>query len=241
MHPTTLGSAAGAVTPRAKRNAGAWLGIGAVIVVAGAIAVVLAMPGHHPPDRRGGSGGSGGSVEGSASTAGGLADADAGVTPPDATRVAAVPVDAAPSPDARHRRVAAIRDAAVIRQDDAVGSVPPTIDSRQLAPPTSAASPTQAEIAAKLNEEGKDLMYKDRYSEAAKKFQEAVARVPEPKYFVNLCVARLQEGKLDEALTVCHAVALNHPTADQQGRANKLIKVIEAEARKQNIELHGAP
>ena len=60
---------------------------------------------------------------------------------------------------------------------------------------------TQAEIAARLNEEGKQLMYKDQPAEAAKKFQEAVARVPEAKYFVNLCTARLQEGKLDEALT----------------------------------------
>src|SRR5262245_24831715 len=43
---------------------------------------------------------------------------------------------------------------------------------------------TQAEIAARLNEEGKQLMYTDQPAEAAKKFQEAVARVPEAKYFV---------------------------------------------------------
>src|SRR5690242_9600630 len=97
---------------------------------------------------------------------------------------------------------------------------------------------SQAEIAAKLNEEGKELMYADKYAEAAKKFQEAVARVPEAKYFVNLCTARLQEGKLDEALTACNAVELNNPTPDQKSRADKLITKINDEAKKQNLELH---
>jgi len=97
---------------------------------------------------------------------------------------------------------------------------------------------TQAEIAARLNEEGKQLMYKDQPGEAAKKFQEAVARVPEAKYFVNLCTARLQEGKLDEALTACDAVDLNNPTPDQKTKASKLIEKINEEAKKQNLELH---
>jgi hypothetical protein len=102
----------------------------------------------------------------------------------------------------------------------------------------SAHAQSQAEIAAKLNEEGKELMFADKYAEAAKKFQEAVARVPEAKYFVNLCTARLQEGKLDEALTACNAVGLNNPTPDQKTRADKLIEKINEEAKKQNLELH---
>jgi hypothetical protein len=97
---------------------------------------------------------------------------------------------------------------------------------------------SQAEIAAKLNEDGKELMYADKPAEAAKKFQEAVARVPEAKYFVNLCAARLQEGKLDEALTACNAVELNNPTPEQKVRAEKLIGRINEEAKKQNLELH---
>ncbi|HSS00057.1 MAG TPA: hypothetical protein VLM79_23535 [Kofleriaceae bacterium] len=97
---------------------------------------------------------------------------------------------------------------------------------------------TQAEIAARLNEEGKQLMYKDQPAEAAKKFQEAVARVPEAKYFVNLCTARLQEGKLDEALTACDAVDLNNPTPEQKTKASKLVEKINEEAKKQNLELH---
>lgn len=103
----------------------------------------------------------------------------------------------------------------------------------------SAHAQNQAEIAARLNEEGKELMYADRYAEAAKKFQEAVARVPEAKYFVNLCAARLQEGKLDEALTACNAVDLNNPTPGQKAAATKLIGRINEEAKKQNLELHG--
>jgi hypothetical protein len=83
---------------------------------------------------------------------------------------------------------------------------------------------SQAEIAAKLNEEGKELMFADKPAEAAKKFQEAVARVPEAKYFVNLCAARLQEGKLDEALTACNAVELNNPTPEQKARARRPIR-----------------
>jgi hypothetical protein len=97
---------------------------------------------------------------------------------------------------------------------------------------------TQAEIAARLNEEGKQLMYTDQPAEAAKKFQEAVARVPEAKYFVNLCTARLQEGKLDEALTACDAVDLNNPTPDQKAKAGKLVEKINEEAKKQHLELH---
>lgn len=100
------------------------------------------------------------------------------------------------------------------------------------------AQQSQAEIAARLNEEGKELMYADKYGEAARKFQEAVARVPEAKYFVNLCTARLQEGKLDEALTACNAVELNNPSAEQKTRAEKLTAKINEEAKKQNLELH---
>jgi tetratricopeptide (TPR) repeat protein len=102
----------------------------------------------------------------------------------------------------------------------------------------SAHAQSQAELAAQANEEGKQLMYADKYAEAAKKFQEAVARVPEAKYFVNLCTARLQEGKLDEALTACNAVDLNNPTPDQKDRAGKLTERIHQEADKQHLALH---
>jgi hypothetical protein len=97
---------------------------------------------------------------------------------------------------------------------------------------------SQAELAAQANEEGKQLMYADKFGDAAKKFQEAVARVPEAKYFVNLCTARLQEGKLDEAMTACQAVDLNNPSPDQKDRAGKLVERIHQEADKQHLALH---
>ena len=50
---------------------------------------------------------------------------------------------------------------------------------------------SQAEIAAKLNDEGKELMYGGHIAEASAKFAEAVARVPEAKYFFNLCTSRV--------------------------------------------------
>jgi hypothetical protein len=84
-------------------------------------------------------------------------------------------------------------------------------------------------------------MYADRYSDAAKKFQDAVARVPEAKYFVALCTARLQEGKLEEALTACMAVAINDPTPEQRVRAERLVKKIRTEAQRQGIELRAMP
>lgn len=96
---------------------------------------------------------------------------------------------------------------------------------------------SQAEIAAQLNEEGKELMYADKFDEAAKKFAEAVARVPEAKYFVNLCAAQLQVGKLNEALTACNAVELNSPSPDQRDRAKKLLTKIREEAQKQGVQL----
>src|SRR5262245_26064537 len=90
---------------------------------------------------------------------------------------------------------------------------------------------SQAEIAAKLNEEGKELMYSNKFAEASKKFQEAVARVPEAKYFLNLCFARFQEGKFDEALTACNAVELNNPTEQVKAKADKLIVKINEQAK----------
>src|SRR6185295_11499935 len=94
---------------------------------------------------------------------------------------------------------------------------------------------TQAELAAKENEEGKELMYRDQFADAAKKFAQASARVPEAKYFLNLCTAQLNEGQLSLALTACNAAELNSPSADQKDRAEKLIARIQEEGKKRNI------
>jgi tetratricopeptide (TPR) repeat protein len=99
------------------------------------------------------------------------------------------------------------------------------------------ASGGQAAIAAKLSDEGVQLMYAKKYSEASAKFREAVARVPEPKYFFNLCTSLFQEGKFSEALTSCSAVEKNNPTPALQAKTNKMIERIQAEAKKQGISV----
>ncbi len=82
-------------------------------------------------------------------------------------------------------------------------------------------SGTQAQIAAKLSKEGVELMYAQKYSEASARFREAVARVPEPKYFFNLCTSLFQEGKLVEAKTACTAVDVNRPVPELVGEGTR--------------------
>ena len=99
---------------------------------------------------------------------------------------------------------------------------------------------SQADIASKLNDEGKDAMYAQNFGQASSKFREAVARVPEPKYFFNLCTSLFQEGKFDEALTACNAVGNNKPIPELQAKTDKLVGRIKEEAKAQGLELHPA-
>ncbi len=99
------------------------------------------------------------------------------------------------------------------------------------------ASGGQAAIAAKLSDEGVQLMYAQKYAEASAKFREAVARVPEAKYFFNLCTSLYQEGRFSEGLVACAAVANNNPTPPLQAKANAMSDRIKAEARAQGIDL----
>ncbi len=95
---------------------------------------------------------------------------------------------------------------------------------------------SQAEIAARLNEEGKQLLFAEKYAEASAKFQDAHSRVPEPKYFYNHCMSLTAEGKFGEALTACNAADKN---ADP-GLKDKIAKLdqrIHEEAKKQGIDL----
>ena len=104
--------------------------------------------------------------------------------------------------------------------------------------PADSKGASQAAIAAALNREGVDLMFKNKYAEASAKFREAVARVPEARYFFNLGMSLFQEGKFDEALTACKAVLSNSPAADLKVKAEKLIARIRDEAKSQNVTLH---
>jgi hypothetical protein len=94
------------------------------------------------------------------------------------------------------------------------------------------------QIAAQLNDEGKELMFQNKFAEASAKFREAVARVQEAKYFFNLCTSLYQEGKFDEAMTACNAVDKNSPSDELKTKNEKLIGRIRDEAKAQNIELH---
>jgi hypothetical protein len=96
---------------------------------------------------------------------------------------------------------------------------------------------SQAEFAAKANEEGKELMYANKYAEASARFRDAVARVPEPKYFFNLCTSLFQEGKFGEALTACNAVDNNSPSPEQKTKVDKLRNRIKDEAKAQGISV----
>ena len=110
-----------------------------------------------------------------------------------------------------------------------------------LGAPALAHAQAQADIASRLNEEGKAAMYKNDYPEAIKKFRDAVARVPEPKYFNNLCTALFQDGQFDEAITACNAVLAEKSTAtpEQRDKAQKLVARITDEARAQGKPLKG--
>ncbi len=96
---------------------------------------------------------------------------------------------------------------------------------------------TQAEIAARENDEGRDLMYASKYDEASAKFRDAVARVPEAKYFFNLCTSLFQEGKFGESLTACNSAEKNSSDDGLKQKVEKMSGKIKEEAKKQGLDL----
>jgi len=72
-------------------------------------------------------------------------------------------------------------------------------------------SGTQAQIAAKLNQEGEALLAQGDYAGASAKFREAAARVPEARFFGNLCLSLTAEHKHAEARAACDAYAKLSP------------------------------
>jgi serine/threonine-protein kinase len=220
---TTLGSAAaaaeGTAAPRSGRRRKLLVAAVATLAVAGAaVAAVVASSGR-----------------GSTTTVA-VAPSDAAVERPRA--------DAAEVPDAPP----AVVDAPPVQEPPADASVPPPPPEnpkRKRTPPVdprssetgSARDPSRAASAAKLNEEGKELVIANRYAEASAKFRAAIARMPEPNYYFNLCVALFQEGKFGEALTACNAVASHNPSPEQRAKTDKLITRIRAEAAAQGIPL----
>ncbi|MDQ3334244.1 MAG: hypothetical protein M4D80_03720 [Myxococcota bacterium] len=97
---------------------------------------------------------------------------------------------------------------------------------------------SQAELAEKLNEEGKAFMYADKYTEASAKFRDAVARVPEAKYFYNLCASLFKEGKFGEALLNCNNASSSETASPQlKEQASKLALGIKEEGKRQGIDV----
>ena len=251
---TTLGASAGAAptaAPRARSRSG-WLAAG-VLVAGAAVAVVVLSSRGDPPER----------APSAAPDAGVafVASPDApqlAVAPPDAALADAVqPAEAAsapaadpavtvvatadpPRPVAKPPVVKPARKPAAKPRTPSVPATNEAATPRDPAPEPAVAKPTspsQAELAVRLNEEGKQLMYADKEAAAVQKFREAVARDPSPVYLVNLCAAQLQVGRLDHALATCRTVESNHPTADQLRKARALTAKIRAEAARLNVTL----
>jgi hypothetical protein len=96
---------------------------------------------------------------------------------------------------------------------------------------------TQAEIADRENEEGKQLMFAKNYSEASAKFRDAATRTNEGKYYFNLCTSLYQEGKFGEAMTACNIAEKNAPDDKLRDKVAKLRPRIIEDAKKQGVDV----
>lgn len=96
---------------------------------------------------------------------------------------------------------------------------------------------TQAEIAERENEEGKQLMFAKQYSEASAKFRDAATRTNEGKYYFNLCTSEYQEGKFGEAVTACNIAEKNAPDDALRAKVAKLRERITEDAKKQGVDV----
>jgi hypothetical protein len=102
-------------------------------------------------------------------------------------------------------------------------------------------TPGSLQLAEMLNQEGKELMFADRYTEAAAKFSAASEHAPKTKYLYNLCIARYQIGLENDsfgaAITACNAAATRNPTGEQLERIDKMIERIRYQAKRRGIPL----
>nr|HEX4312530.1 hypothetical protein [Kofleriaceae bacterium] len=90
---------------------------------------------------------------------------------------------------------------------------------------------SQADIAERDAADAADLVAHGRYSDASAKLRDAAARVPEPRYFVDLCDSLAHEGKYGEALVACAAAGKLNPPAALQARITELTRRVTAAAR----------
>ncbi len=107
--------------------------------------------------------------------------------------------------------------------------------------PSSASAQTQDAIAEQLNEEGKALMLDRKPDEAGKRFADAAARSPNPRYFYNLCKAYHFQGMFFEAMKACGDARKNSPDSALVGKIDELEKAVKDAAKEQNIDLSKPP
>ncbi len=118
-------------------------------------------------------------------------------------------------------------------------------DMRLLLPAPPAAAPpaaapeggSQAEIAAREDAEGKQLLAAGHAGDASAKFRDAAARVPEAAYFLDLCASLHAEGKFGEALSACSAVDRLSPDPATRSRAQQLAARIRDDASAQKLDV----
>jgi hypothetical protein len=104
-----------------------------------------------------------------------------------------------------------------------------------------ASAQSQDAIAEQLNEEGKALMLNRKPDEASKRFADAAARSPNPRYFYNLCKAYHFQGLFFEAMDACDSARKNGPDASLTDKIDELEKLIREAAKEQNIDLSKPP
>ena len=97
------------------------------------------------------------------------------------------------------------------------------------------------ELGARMNYEGVELFDAGKYPEATRKFRDAVARVPESKYFFNLCMSLWREGKHDEALHACVAVAGGEPRPELQAKTDRLVERLRVVVPFSNADFEHVP
>ncbi len=99
----------------------------------------------------------------------------------------------------------------------------------------------QDAIAEQLNEEGKKLMLERNPAEAAKRFADAAARSPNPRYFYNLCKAQHFQGRFYEAMEACGNARKLNPDEALIGKLTDLEGLVKQAAKDQNIDLSKPP
>ncbi|MEO8844156.1 MAG: hypothetical protein ABI591_02965 [Kofleriaceae bacterium] len=96
---------------------------------------------------------------------------------------------------------------------------------------------TQAELAAKQDEDGKAAMFAGNYKQATESFRSAADRAPEAKYYFHLCASLYQQGMFGQALTACNASDNLNPDPKTKEQITKTQELIKREAAAQHVPL----